>query len=155
MYAFKLIYKIEENNIKNSIKIFGDKFLLLNGKKFKIIIDNKLSPLKKSYKLNKETEYLKIKFIIFDNHGLDFSNMFKNCTSLRIISDSFKKERNENNVKKEENKEKINEKNNSDEFNNNVVQKENINSKDKNNININNNNDENNTHNSLYNNSLF
>ena len=110
MYAFKLIYKIDENNNKNSIKIFDDKFLRLNGKKFKIIIDNKLSPLKKSYKLNKKTEKIKIKFIIFDNHGLDFSNMFKNCISLRIISDSFKKERNENNVnefKKMLNKKKI------------------------------------------------
>ena len=102
MYAFKLIYKVDENNIKNSIKIFGDKFFHLNQNKFKIIIDNKLSPLMTNYKLKKETEYLKIKFLIFDNCGLDFSNMFFNCTSLRKILDSYKIERYENIVKKEE-----------------------------------------------------
>ena len=73
----KLIYEIKEKRIK----IFDSIFYDLNKNKCKMIIKNKLSPIKTEYKVKKTDNMrnLRLKLILFTNKNLNFKFMFSNC----------------------------------------------------------------------------
>ena len=78
---FKLIYEIKDENI---LKIFDSEFVLKNQKKCKIIINNKIYPLKDEYEiLDDNLKMLKIKLIILNNTKIDLSYMFYDCMELK------------------------------------------------------------------------
>ena len=89
MNIFHLIYDIKE---KKEIKIFDPFFIKNNGKKSKIVIKNKLSALISRYTVqDSEMKNLKIKLIIYENHGLNMSKMFFGCKSLVKFSKNSQK----------------------------------------------------------------
>ncbi len=108
MKVINLIYKFEKFKPRN-IKLFSKSFLKNNKKKFKLIIENKTSPLKERYYgKDYETEFVKVKLVIFDRTFLNFQNMFYGCNYLvEFYEEKKQKELIIENCLKEKQKEQI------------------------------------------------
>ena len=77
----KLIYEIKE---EKEIKTLAHNFNIMNKRKCIMIINNKIYPLINIYKIyNNNMKILKVKLIIMNNKGLNFSHMFSECKSLQ------------------------------------------------------------------------
>ena len=115
----KLVYEIKK---EKSIKLFDYNFIRQNKRKFKIIINNKLSKLTNNYKkiFDDNTGVFKMKILIMNNQEINFNKMFYNCSSLQNFSIKTKNEpKSKNKLIEEQNYNKINSLNinNSEEIN--------------------------------------
>ena len=81
MKIFSIIYDKTLDN--EFIKFFDPFFIKNNNKKFRLIINNKISTLISNYKAKDcNTKLLKVKLLLLENHQLNFSKMFSKCSSL-------------------------------------------------------------------------
>ena len=80
MEVFKLIYDTKKSN---QIKLFDVNFIRNNQKNCKMIIDNKLLPLKYNYNVDNIKKDLKVKLVLFTRYGLNLKEMFFKCVSLK------------------------------------------------------------------------
>ena len=81
-----IIYK---NFKENEVRLFGEKFVKNNKDNCKIIINNKILPLKESYVIDKNDEMLEIKLTGIKNIK-NMSYMFFWCQSLSSLPDISK-----------------------------------------------------------------
>ena len=82
MEILKMIYEKKEEEIQ----IFNPFFIKNNKIKCKMMIKNMLLSITDKYKFtDKNQKYLKIKLIILVKDKLNFSNMYRNCTSLKKV----------------------------------------------------------------------
>ena len=81
MEIFKMVYEI---NKKEEIKICNSSFLNKNKKKIKMIINNRIVPLRDKYIIIDETmTTLKVKFKILIEQKLNLKSMFYGCFALK------------------------------------------------------------------------
>ena len=81
MEIFKMVYEI---NKKEEIKICNSSFLNKNKRKIKMIINNRIVPLRDKYIITDETmTTLKVKFKILIEQKLNLKSMFSGCSELK------------------------------------------------------------------------
>ena len=97
---YKAIYKIENNDNSNSIRIIGEDFVKNNKNKGLLIINNKKVSLKSMMSINNIKD-IKIKIILNKNIS-NKSCLFKNCQKLESIS-YLSSDNNIENIQEEEN----------------------------------------------------
>ena len=138
MKRFKLIYDIDKKNKNGYLKLFEDDFLEFHHNKYKMIVNNKLSALKKEHLIKENnSENLKIILIPFIEYNISLKYMFYDCSLMKfsLIPNNEKKSENKknNSSKNNNNNDNINKDktSNKDNANNNVNNKDDINNNDK------------------------
>ena len=118
MKVINLIYKFGQFK-QRYIRLFSKTFLKNNKRKCKLIIENKISPLKEIYhRKDYETKIIKVKLLLFDGCLFNFRNMFYNCNSLvEFYEEKSQKESIiENNINEKQKESEINDHNENDEL---------------------------------------
>ena len=115
MKKCKLAYKIIEN--EKNLKLFSDDFFRIHSKKYKMIINYKISKLLKDYVIPKDTnpDKLKVKLIILGDYNFNFRRMFEDTT---ISKFSIGFDLDDNNENKQNDVLKNNKEDNNKEINN-------------------------------------